>query len=300
MGSPEDSFPGGLVLRPGEAGAAAVAGGGEEVGASQAADQTQRPELTPVGVDAGRRQLGPLASCVPWVLRAATTCVPPVPHGAPCTPSGLLPLSTGLLAGRKSQPSGRLSPGAPGSVPALCLLLGRESLLYPEPKPQSLKRQPPARALLKGGREACTPCCLRGWALRAPLGSDSRGSCKMPYFPAGSLFKNKNGFTRPWHPCRVSLVSVRSLERQPQPGQPQAPPRPALPAASTYPRRVSHPDSRGDERQTPCWPPAPGPEVPGLVPAGVPPRAPLHSLCLLRFGPLSCAHLIIRSGRVSR
>ena len=42
---------------------------------------------------------------------------------------------------------------------------------------------------------ACALCCLHSWELLAPLSFDSRGSDKMPYFLAASLFKNKNGFT---------------------------------------------------------------------------------------------------------
>lgn len=54
---------------------------------------------------------------------------------------------------------------------------------------------------------ACALCCLHSWELLAPLGFDSQGSYKMPYFLAVSLFKNKNGFTRPWSSCCLSLVT---------------------------------------------------------------------------------------------
>lgn len=54
---------------------------------------------------------------------------------------------------------------------------------------------------------ACALCCLHSWELLAPLAFDSLGSYKMPYFLAVSLFKNKNGFTRPWPSCCLSLVT---------------------------------------------------------------------------------------------
>lgn len=55
---------------------------------------------------------------------------------------------------------------------------------------------------------ACALRCLHSSELLAPLGFDSQGSDKMPYFLAVSLFKNKTGFTRPWHSCRLSLVTA--------------------------------------------------------------------------------------------
>lgn len=53
----------------------------------------------------------------------------------------------------------------------------------------------------------------------------------MPYFLAVSLFKNKNGFTRPWHSHCLSLVTA------PFPGAwaPGSPPLGQAPGRSTLP-----------------------------------------------------------------
>jgi hypothetical protein len=64
-------------------------------------------------------------------------------------------------------------------------------------------------ALALGG--LCFACGLHhlpSWKLLGLLGVDSQGSYKMPYFLAVSLFKNKSGRTRPWHPWSPSLVTV--------------------------------------------------------------------------------------------
>lgn len=60
----------------------------------------------------------------------------------------------------------------------------------------------------------------------------------MPYFLAISLFKNKNGFTRPWPSCCLSLVTV-SVPRAWALGSPRALPSPHPYSVTTpHPRRL--------------------------------------------------------------
>lgn len=200
MGSPEDSFPGGLVLRPGEAGAAAVAGGGRGV-------TSCRPDAEagahPGGCGRGKKAARPPGLLCPLGPPGCRhLCELPSPAGAPCTPSGL-PAPPHRAACRLQVPAFRPPESRGAGLPPRPLLALWEANLYfvlsPNPSVSngSLQRGLCSR---EGARPAPRAACAAGRSGR-PLAPTPGEVAKCPTSWLAACLKIKMGLRGPGIPA---------------------------------------------------------------------------------------------------